>query len=532
MKSVIIRPRTDEGSLPEPRTRPPLGAAALCLAAAAETFWLTRSSGVWITPDGAAYLSVADNLTSGRGLTLFDGSHLSLWPPGFPVLIAGVRWATGLPVESAARFVNVALGVIIVALTWLLARRHLGERWAMVVIAVLLLPATGLTWITVEAWSEPLATALLLGSILMLEQSREKDEIRWGCLAAAGLLAAGAGLTRYSAAFVVAGGGLALALTGPGWSRRRRLTAAGAFTAVASVPTLLWLAHVWRVTGYPAGARVADGTAPGEVMRQLATTVGSLVLPGLTGPGPTLWVGRAALALCVALTLAVAHRTLRSIRSKPSAQRHQLRSALPITCVIGVYVVGTLSAAVAVRFDPIGPRLLAPVLPGGLVLIALALRAVAPSRLPRSALAVAGVAVLVWAGYAVRSTIRSPRLGQVVSYGAPVWRIPVEAALDRVSQVAPAAHLWSDAPDAIWVAQHRSARSTPERVRSFVSRSPVQQVEAFRDAVARSDEDFIVWIDDRWVSYLYSPEQLAKVVPLRLVGSGNQWSVYQVVADH
>jgi hypothetical protein len=458
---------------------------------------------------------------------------LSKWPPGFPVLIAASHWVTGSSIESTARLVNIALAGVIAALTWLLARRHLGELWALAITLAVLLPATGLTWITIEAWSEPLATALLLGTVLLLEKSWSDNGMRWGVVVGAALLAAAGGLTRYSGVFIVAGGTLSLLLMRAPPSRQR-LRAAALFSALASAPIILWLFHVWRMTGSPTGPRVARGTTPDQIVRQLASTVGGWVLPGVDTPGPTQWVGLAVLGLGGALALVFGYRSFRSARSARSARPAPgISSPGPLAWVTVVSAVGVLAASAVVHFDPIGPRLLAPVLPGGLVLIGLAVAAVAAvaavdcNRVPRSVLAVAGVAVALWGGYAVRSTMRSPRLGQVVSYTSPVWVGPTDAALAEVAQVSPNARLWSDAPDAIWVARHRAARSTPERVRSFAAHSPARQVQAFRDAVAESGPNFIVWIDQLRVPYLYSPDQLATVVRLQLVATGDHWSVYE-----
>ena len=93
----------------------------------------------WVTPDGATYLGVANNLAHGHGLTSPFRNTLNTfsatpsttvpfvhWPPGYPVVLA-LFVVVGTPPLVAAELVNVlAVGALIwlaAAIAWYLTRR-------------------------------------------------------------------------------------------------------------------------------------------------------------------------------------------------------------------------------------------------------------------------------------------------------------------------------------------------------------------------------------------------------------------------
>jgi hypothetical protein len=69
----------------------------------------TSRYGAGVASDSVNYLSVAQNLASDKGLIDYLGSHLILWPPLYPLLLAGLKLITGLDVFVTAWYLNLFL---------------------------------------------------------------------------------------------------------------------------------------------------------------------------------------------------------------------------------------------------------------------------------------------------------------------------------------------------------------------------------------------------------------------------------------
>ena len=80
-------------------------AVAVLSAVAVGGMWVGTQVGPGATPDSATYASVAENLSAGRGLTFYDGSELTLFPPGLAAILAGFE-PFGLSPLAASRVLN------------------------------------------------------------------------------------------------------------------------------------------------------------------------------------------------------------------------------------------------------------------------------------------------------------------------------------------------------------------------------------------------------------------------------------------
>ncbi|MBW2149090.1 MAG: glycosyltransferase family 39 protein [Deltaproteobacteria bacterium] len=99
----------------------------LLLAAALGARMLFVRTNPVIEVDGVIYATLAGNLTAGKGFLGLFGSTELIFPPLYPLLIAGIMVVTG-DAESAARWVSIIAGTMIVVPVFGLARRMYG-RW-------------------------------------------------------------------------------------------------------------------------------------------------------------------------------------------------------------------------------------------------------------------------------------------------------------------------------------------------------------------------------------------------------------------
>ncbi len=80
--------------------------------------------------DAYRYDFAARALAAGRGYVHLDGTPTAFWPPGYPLLLAAAYRVIGETV-TVAQMLNVALGTATVGLVYLIGRRTLGERPAL-----------------------------------------------------------------------------------------------------------------------------------------------------------------------------------------------------------------------------------------------------------------------------------------------------------------------------------------------------------------------------------------------------------------
>jgi hypothetical protein len=182
----------------------------------------------FVTVDGTEYIRLGESLRRGHPFA-------SIFPPGYPVLIALARLAVSDRVLAAA-LVSIACGALLAWPVWHLARSAIGERWALVpMLAVALHPE--LARISAVAMSESAYLLALYGAVALAAAARPLG---------AGFVAGAAFAIRPEGLFtgvLLAARELARpAARGsdqPGWRRPRRIGAAARVAAgvlVVAVP--------------------------------------------------------------------------------------------------------------------------------------------------------------------------------------------------------------------------------------------------------------------------------------------------------
>ncbi|HYX44256.1 MAG TPA: phospholipid carrier-dependent glycosyltransferase, partial [Acidimicrobiales bacterium] len=236
--------------------RPPaalaLGVPALVGAA---TALLVSRRGVYLSPDGLAYVGAARNLVDGHGLTAPPGAPpLANFPPLYPLLLAAGGAFAADPL-TVARFLNPVLFGATILVVGVIARRLTGSLPLALAAQLLVLSGKDFLAYHSAALSEPLFLLLALLAVAALARRRPDD--RPGLLVAA-LLAAAACLTRYVGLALVGAGAVGLVLLDRG---PRRWRAVVSFTAAALFPLVVWL--LWVRAERQGTNRTAVFHAPG-----------------------------------------------------------------------------------------------------------------------------------------------------------------------------------------------------------------------------------------------------------------------------
>lgn len=108
--------------------------AILIVGLVARVAWL-ESHVLIFNPDGAEYARSAENLLRGAGFNGIWSRPEVIFPPLYPLLIAGASLLTGNS-EVAARLVSVICGVLLIIPIFCLARRLYGSRTAVIAAVV------------------------------------------------------------------------------------------------------------------------------------------------------------------------------------------------------------------------------------------------------------------------------------------------------------------------------------------------------------------------------------------------------------
>jgi 4-amino-4-deoxy-L-arabinose transferase-like glycosyltransferase len=444
---------------------------AVAVAGMAVVLLRTRG-GPHLSPDSVSYVQSARNLAAGRGLVTFNGEPYVDWPPLFPAVLAAVS-ALGIDAEQAARWVNAAaFGTIAAAGGWWV-RRRTGSLAAGAAASAVLLRAAALVFVAEYAWSEPLFLLLSLLALIALAAFARRGDGR--TLAAAGLLTAGAVLTRYVGLAAIGAGAMVILARPDGWRRKTRNAAL--FGALSCLPLAAWLARNARITGTLTGGRaVVAASLPGNV-RLLLLAAGTWLLPPSVAEGARIAAG---CALAAATVLAAA----RLRRGGPRGD------VLPPFALAVLYAALLLAMATFTPMDQIGDRLVAPLLPPVVLVLALAAPAVR-ARGRGWTVAAAGL-LAAWLAF---SPLRTPEgldaEASAVDYAMPRWRRAPLAAWLRAHP--PRGGVFSNEPWGLFETTRISAAAAPGSPDADGDPDlPIERAE-LGDSVDAGRPQYLVW---------------------------------------
>ena len=407
--------------------------------------WVVLSASIlfrtWANPagylsgDSGYYLRVAQNILDGRGPMVHAygpyPERLTVWPPGYPVLIAVAAKATGLPVLWASKVV----GMLSLAACIALAALLLGDAW---VVGIAVFFHFALMEVFTTSWSEAPFLALLLGIVFVLQRqmgpstasrqpSRELsrpstksvddawarddptvaesagERARTGRHVLLALLCVCASLVRYiGASLFVLPGLLALHHL----VRRRWKQAAS--VAIATVPAAVFVGWmIWtngRAGGAALDARPVASDTPLGFVRMLALGVANAFFyfhGRFTSLGAAAAAGLAQIALLAGMWRS-AGNGLAQDRGQPTEVADRGTGLRPsdgrwtaaLLALAGTVLTGaTIASRTRFAFDPIGYRLMVPaVLCFGLALCSVAWSRIGAGARRRLALMLAGFA--------------------------------------------------------------------------------------------------------------------------------------------
>lgn len=201
-----------------------------------------------LTGDSPGYLSMGQNLVNGHGMRAYatnwdqpvdaKSSVLIHWPPGFPLLLAGMEWV-GLDARGHDLLVVNALCLFLTLMFTGLLIDQLTGRVVWAGLGILLVMASYVNYLHLWFLSEPPFILLLAGGGLSFVYYLQKGG--WARLVISSLLLGLAFLTRYAGVAVVVPA-VGLVAIQPKALKQKALEWI-VFTALSCLPVGLWLLY-------------------------------------------------------------------------------------------------------------------------------------------------------------------------------------------------------------------------------------------------------------------------------------------------
>ncbi len=495
----------------------------------------TSKYGAGVSSDAARNLSTADSLLAGKGFVDMLGTPFVLWPPLYPLVMAGLSLITGLNTFQAAWYLNVALYALNIWLSGWLLYRIFSDRLVYAVAGglVILLSRSTLR-IYANVASEPLFATFML--LFFLAAARYlKDPSRamvWAMFVLAGL----ATFQRYLGVILFGVAGVAVFCR----ERWRGLLRAIPAAILSALPIAVWaIGHNLPISGAPFGPRDLGEMLPLENINLSLTKILWWFIPRLSFTDPLIlhpWI----VVVVVAAVLMTLNRRADWVRWLRALSNSYVWPALLFSVVY--FFLLAFTVVTADHLDLTSDRYYVVILPTVVALIFITLDALVLNHLrgPRPAAAYAlPVLLLIWFAYPVYS-LRS-YLGEALVKGEPTnynianstqFRdMKVVRAAEGILAKDPNAVVYSNYVNIVWFIFRHPVRSLPFQDQTKTPEQRLVDLQQHYDGWP-SEGGYIIWFTPNQYHHIAPPDELAKIADLKLVYQDKTGEIFTVRAGN
>jgi hypothetical protein len=388
--------------------------------------WGTRH-GANLTPDSANYVSGARNIAGGRGYVNFQLQPITLFPPAFSALLA-LGQMVGVGAIGAARVLNACAGAAFVVLVFVLARRHVSRLPVAVGAAAGAGAGAPMFYVLGSVWTDGLFCVVAVSTVLVLEDIWKSHAQSWRRLIVCGALCTVGFSLRYAGVALII---TAICITATAAAPRgmvdtfqRTATVAGV-AAVGPLVTVVMNAPHGSIFGPRVPAHQSIWTVGSDAVDTLRGWVADPSLASTTTATVAAWVILAILLLGAGALLA--GRRLRSV----------VQDLVPLVVYAIVYAGVLIYTEMSALINPVGTRLMSPLLAPMVVLVAVAVDAIlsfaSDSPAARPLAYVAALLVFAWVVSTISVSARNARGNAAAKdgYVGSLWIAPSLAPLIR-----------------------------------------------------------------------------------------------------
>ena len=278
--------------------------------------------------DSLIYISVADSLVAGDGITTFSEHSSALWPPFYSITIALIG-LLGMDSLYAGLLVNAVAFGLVILWTGIWLRQYFGSQLLALSAAIIVMASYSLTWLSSNVLSEPLFICLTLLALAPLGRFIESEDDQQSAIVWSAVFAALAAITRYMGITVIMTA-VILILISTRLPLSRRLKYTALYCGISVAPLTLWMIRNWLIIGYPIGNRSASSSrviTSADILSQIGD-VFDLWLFSREPPG---WLGLLLVAIVGFMAIGMTRMgVIRVVRS--------FGSVLPFALFIVVYL--------------------------------------------------------------------------------------------------------------------------------------------------------------------------------------------------
>jgi 4-amino-4-deoxy-L-arabinose transferase-like glycosyltransferase len=161
----------------------------------------SQSISTSLDADSGNYLFTAGSILNGAGITAPSGEALTIFPPGYPLLLAAIA-SVGISVATAATLINLLAIASMIPGTYLLARMSLGQLIP-VISATIFASSAATIRVFSNAWTEPLFMVLMLATLILLVHTTKRNSLSWPVAITLGTLISLATTLRFVGLFMI-----------------------------------------------------------------------------------------------------------------------------------------------------------------------------------------------------------------------------------------------------------------------------------------------------------------------------------------
>ncbi len=491
----------------------------------------TSKYGAGVSSDAARNLSTADNLLAGKGFVDMLGTPFVLWPPLYPLVMAGISLLTGWNTFQAAWYLNVLLYAVNIWLSGWLLYRVFSEKliYAVAGSCIVLLSRSTLR-IYANVASEPLfATFILLFFLTAARYLRGASRaMLWPMFILAGL----ATLQRY----------LGVALFGVGFvvvfvkERWHGVLSALLPAIVSALPFAAWaVGHNIPLSGAPFGPRNLGEMLPLENISLSLTKILWWFIPRLSITDPLIlhpWIA----LVVIAVVLIALNRRSNWLSWLQSLTGIYLWPMLLFSAVY--FLLLAFTVVTADHLDLTSDRYYVIILPAVISLVFVTLDALVLHHFHRSRLmATYGLPalLLVWflyPTYSVQAYLREALLkGEPTNYNiansSQFRDMKVVKAAEPILAREPNAIVYSNYINIVWFLFRHPVRAMPYQDQT---KTPAERlVDLERDYAGWPPEGgYIIWFTPNQYHHIADPGELAAIARLKLIYADKTGQIYSV----
>jgi|SRR5665213_2968387 len=339
--------------------------------------WWVTGKGLGITPDSVDYISSGLNLASGKGLAIYSGVPLTLFPPGLPAILA-LGHLLGITVQVVARLVNIASIASATLLSMRIAEKYVCDLGQILLTGSIVAVSFGGTYVATFVWSEALFTPLVLLSFLAYFRLARNPQ-SWSALALLGASTAAAFMDRYVGLVLIPVFTISL-----GWMAKSRgwraivSTSSKVLIATSVVPVASVLRNL-ATDGTALGFRPSSIQTFGPTIESFFRQMLILLSGGTSASKVTNWWLIVGIAICYGFVLLLAWKGSLSFH-RDSASTPAQNALLPLGLFLVIYSSYLIYAQLTTAIDAFGLRLLSPMFVPGVLFVVVAINA--PRFLP------------------------------------------------------------------------------------------------------------------------------------------------------